>query len=79
MTPEERIARLREQMLVQAELVARFERDTDRRLAMHEEQLDAHSTELAEFRATVTRVLDALERFVSGQGGGNGHGTQPDL
>jgi len=76
-TPEERFAKLEEQMLVQAELVARFERETQQRLAIHQEQLESHSVELAEFRATVTRVLDLLERFVSGQSGGDGRGANP--
>ena len=77
MTPEERFAKLEEQMLVQAELVARFERETQQRLAIHQEQLASHTVELAEFRATVTRVLDLLERFVSGQSGGDGRGANP--
>lgn len=77
MTAEERFAKLEEQMLVQAELVARFERATQQRLAMHEEQVESHAVELAEFRATVARVLELLERFVSGQGGGNGRGSSP--
>ncbi len=77
MTPEERFKKLEEQMLVQAELVSRFERDTQRRLASHDEELTNHAVELAEFRATVVRVLDVLERFVAGQSGGNGHGTKP--
>jgi hypothetical protein len=72
---EERFSRLEGQMLVQAELVARFERETQQRLAIHQEYIESHAIELAEFRATVVRVLDFLERFVSGQGGGNGRGS----
>jgi hypothetical protein len=64
-TAEERFAKLEEQMLVQAELVARFERETQQRLTIHEEQVESHALELAEFRATVARVLELLERFVS--------------
>jgi len=78
-TVEERFVKLEEQMLVQAELVDRFERKvdafvdrTDRRLTSHEGQMDSHAQEMAEFRATVARVLELLERFVSGQSGGNG-------
>ena len=84
MTPEERIAKIDEQLLVQAELVARFERETKERLALHEdwlahhhEQLKIHAVEMAEYRTTVTRVLDLLERFVSGQSGGDGQGSRP--
>lgn len=80
MTAEERFAKLEEHMLVQAELVSRIERRvdafierTDRRLEMDEGRLDSHAQELAEFRATVARVLELLERFVSGQSGDNGH------
>jgi hypothetical protein len=71
-TAEERFAKLEEQMLVQAEFLARFERETQQRLAIHQEYIESHAIELAEFRATVTRVLDLLERFVSEQGGGDG-------
>ncbi|MGD0227516.1 MAG: hypothetical protein ABSF71_34805 [Terriglobia bacterium] len=79
MTAEERFVKLEEHLLVQAELVARIERRvdafverTDRRLELDESQLDSHAQEMAEFRATVARVLELLERFVSGQSGGNG-------
>ncbi len=71
MTAEERIAKLEEHLLLQAELVSRFERETRQRLALHEDQLDGHAAELAEFRATVGRVLELLERLVAGQSGGN--------
>jgi hypothetical protein len=77
MTPEQRLAKLEEQMLVQAELVSRFERETQQRIAIHDEQLESHAVELAEFRATVARVLDLLERFVTGQRGGNGERSKP--
>ncbi len=74
MTPEERFQKIEENLLVQAEIVARFERRVDAQLASHEEQLVRHNAELAEFRATVARVLDLLERFVAGQSKGDGHG-----
>ena len=77
MTPEERFAKIEEQLLVQAELVARSEGETRQRLALHEDWLTRHNAELAEFRTTVARVLDLLERFVSRQGGGNGQGSSP--
>lgn len=77
MTPEERFAKIEEQLLVQAELVARSERETRQRLALHEEGLTRHNAELAEFRTAVARGLDLLERFVSRQGGGNGQGSSP--
>ena len=76
MTLEERFAKQEEQVLVQAERVARFERETPQRLVIHEEQLESHALELAEFRATVARGLELLERFVSGQGGGNRRGNK---
>lgn len=74
MTAEERFVKPEEHLLVQAELVARIERRvdafierTDRRLELDESQLDSHAHEMAEFRATVARVLEMLERFVSGR------------
>jgi len=80
LTAEERFTKLEEHMVVQAELVARIERRvdafierTDRQLEMDESRLDSHAHEMAEFRSTVARVLELLERFVSGQSGGNGH------
>lgn len=80
MTPEERLAKVEEQMIVQAELVVRLERQTDRFqtntervLERFAQQIDGHTVELAEFRATVARVLDLMERFIRGQGGGNGN------
>ena len=72
MTPEERFQKIEENLLVQAEIVSRFERRVDAELALYQSRLDSHASELAEFRATVARVLELLERFVSGQGGGNG-------
>jgi hypothetical protein len=79
-TVEERFAKLEDHMIVQAELVSRIERRvdafierTDRQLELHERRLDMHADEMAEFRVTVARVLELLERFVSGQSGGNGH------
>jgi hypothetical protein len=59
-------------MLVQAELVGRFERRADAFLERTDRQLDSHAHELVEFRATVTRVLELLERFISRRSGGNG-------
>jgi len=59
-------------MLVQAELVARIERRVDAFIERTDRQLESHTDELVEFRATVARVLELLERFVSGQSGGNG-------
>ena len=80
MTTEERFAKIEENLLVQAELVARFERRTEERmdsheaeLAEHRERMARHEEEIAEFRSTVARVLEILERFVAGQSGSNGH------
>ncbi len=72
MTPEERFQKIEEHLLVQAELVSRFERRVDAELVLHESRLDSHASELAQFRATVARVLELLERIVSGERGGTG-------
>ena len=57
-----------------------FHRETQERFETVEAQTDEnqaktaqHAIELQDFRATVARVLDLLERFVSGRGHtGNG-------
>jgi chromosome segregation ATPase len=80
MTPEERLTRIEENLLAQGKFLDRFERQMDRfereteqRLKAAESRADQHEAELAEFRATVVRVLGLLERFVSGKSGPNGH------
>lgn len=72
MTSEERIQKIEENLLVQSHLVAAFERDTKQRLETVEAQSAMHAEELREFRATVARVLDLLERFVAGRPGPDG-------
>lgn len=81
MTPEERFQKIEENLLVQSHLVAAFERETKARLEAVEAQADQHAqdmaefrAQMAEFRATVGRVLDALERFIAGRPGGDGGG-----
>jgi hypothetical protein len=59
--------------------VAAFERETKSRLESVEAQADQHARDMAEFRvqmvefrATVARVLDALERFIARRPGADG-------
>lgn len=73
MTVEKRLTRIEENLLAQTNLMERFERQTQQRLQAVEAGADRHEAELAEFRVTVARVLDLLERFVTGQSGPNGH------
>ena len=69
---EKNIRELSDNLLVQSQLVARFERATEQHLASVESQTEPQAARLKEFRAVVARVLDLLERFVSGQSGGDG-------
>ncbi|GEM_PF-5094851 len=77
---EKNLGEISENLLVQAKLMDRLERrvddfyrETQERFERVEAQTDNHAVELQEFRATVARVLDLLERFVSGRGqSGNG-------
>ena len=69
---EKNIRELSGNLLLQSELVARFERATEQRLASVESQTESQAAQLKEFRAVVARVLDLLERFISGQGGAYG-------
>jgi len=52
--------------------VAAFERETKVRLEAVEAQVDRHEQAMAEFRVVVARVLEALERFITGQPGADG-------
>ncbi|MGH9431098.1 MAG: hypothetical protein ACRD3T_06100 [Terriglobia bacterium] len=67
------MTRIEENLLAQTNLMERFECQTERRLQAVEAGADCREAEWAEFRVTVTRVLDLLERFVSGKSGSNGH------
>ena len=76
MTTEERLQKIEENLLVQSHLVATFERGTERALALHRERLELHDQEMAEFRSVVARVLELLERFITGRPGGDGQGPR---
>lgn len=84
---EKNLQEISENLLVQAKLMDRlelrvddFHRETRERFEKVEAQTDEnqaraaqHAIELQEFRATVARVLDMLERFIAGRGhSGNG-------
>ena len=86
MTVQERVTKLEENMLVQAELLARFERRVDQFMERTEEWMDRteewmEQTEArmgqAEARITQlegisTAVLERMDRFIRGREG-NGH------
>jgi len=92
MTTEERFQKIEENLLVQSHLVAAFERETKARLESVEAQADQHAQEMAEFRAqmvefrgqmmefraVVSRVLEALERFIGGRSGADGGRPETD-
>ena len=78
MTTEERFQKIEENLLVQSHLVAAFERETKARLEAVEAQVDQHTQDIAEFRAGVSRVLEALERFIAGRSGGDGDRPKTD-
>lgn len=72
---EKNLREISENLLVQTKLMDRlerrvddFHRETQERFERIEVQADRHSAELTEFRATVVRVLDLMERFVRGRG-----------
>ena len=71
MTPEERFQKIEENLLVQAELVARFERRTEVRLESAEERLDRIQGMIEAQISTVDRLVATVDRFIRAQG--NGH------
>jgi hypothetical protein len=69
MTTEERVTKLEEQMLVQAELVARFERRVDRFIERTEQWMESAETRKARLEVLSTAVLERIDRFIAGQEG----------
>ena len=70
------LARVEDNLLVQAQLMDRFERETRARIIRIEEQVDRHTDQILEFRATTSRLIELLEQLIRGQQqGGNGHGA----
>lgn len=79
MTPEERLQKVEDSLLVQAELVSNFERRVaeqqelfDARISRLEVQADSHAAQVAEFRAVTTRIIELLGQVVRGQLHGDG-------
>ncbi len=86
MDSEERFRRIEENLLVQAELLNRVDHGLEnleqsvqrqsqlfeRQLQLYQEYTVRHDVEMQEFRTSLARVLDLLERYITGQGGGNG-------
>ncbi|MGA3328549.1 MAG: hypothetical protein ABSF45_29215 [Terriglobia bacterium] len=72
MTAEERLAKVEEHMLVQAGLVARFERRIDAFTEKTEAWIESAETRFARLEVFATAVLERMDRFIAGQEG-NGH------
>ena len=68
MTPEERLTKIEEAMLVNASLMNRIEQNMDRL----EKKAEAHEDGIAELRAAQTALIKTMDRFMRGQEG-NGH------
>jgi hypothetical protein len=68
MTPEERLTKLEEQMLVNASLMNRLEQNMDRLQRKSEE----HEDGIAELRAAQTTLIKTMDEFIRGRGS-NGH------
>jgi hypothetical protein len=67
-TPEERLTRIEEAMLVNASLMNRLEQNMDRL----EQKAEAHEDGIAELRAFQAAVLERMDRFIRGLES-NGH------
>jgi hypothetical protein len=68
MTPEERLTKLEEAMLVNASLMNRVEQNMDRL----QQKVEAHEDGIAELRAAQTALIRTMDQFIRGQGS-NGH------
>jgi predicted nucleic acid-binding Zn-ribbon protein len=66
---EERVTKLDENMLVQAELVARFERKVDAWIEQAEERMQKSEADVTELRAMWTAVIERWDRFIQGREG----------
>ena len=65
MTPEERLAKLEEAMLVNASLMNRLEQNMDRL----EQKAEAHEDGIAELRAAQVALIETVDQFIRGQEG----------
>ena len=68
MTPEERLTKIEEAMLVNASLMNRIEQNMDRL----EQKAEAHEDGIAELRAAQAALIKTMDQFIRGQGS-NGH------
>jgi hypothetical protein len=63
-TPEERLTKLEEQMLVNASLMNRIEQNMDRL----EQKSEAHEDGIAELRVTHIALMKTVDQFLRGKG-----------
>jgi hypothetical protein len=81
MTTEERLTKLEEQMIVQGELLARFERRVDQFMQRTEEWMNSAENRMAKLEVLSTAVLERIDHFIAGQdrnGRENGKGGRGD-
>jgi hypothetical protein len=74
MTVEERVTKLEENMLVQSELLARFERRTEAWMEQTQEWIEQAEARMTQFEAVSTAVLERVDRFIQGR---EGNGQRP--
>ena len=70
MTPEERLTKLEEAMLVNASLMNRLEQNMDRlerNMDRLERKAEAHEDGIAELRASQVALFKTIDRFVQGR------------
>ena len=65
MTPEERLTKIEETMLVNASLMNRIEQNMDRL----QQKVEAHEDGIAELRASQAALIKTMDQFIRGQEG----------
>lgn len=73
MTTEERVAKIEEQMIVQAELVVRLEKRIEQFAERVEMWVNAAEKRMAKLEVLGTAVLERMDRFIAGQEGNGQH------
>lgn len=69
MTAEERLTKLEEAMLVQAELMTRLERRVEDWTQNTQSWIRSAETRIAQLEAISTAVLERMDRFIQGREG----------
>jgi hypothetical protein len=69
MTVEERVTKLEDQMIVQAELMVRLEKRVDLFAERVEAWIDTAENRMAKLEVLSAAVLERMDRFIAGQEG----------